>query len=351
MSNWFIESESFKFYKLRSEDFVKIIFVALFALRFIVYMLPLKAPDINLLYYALDYDTENFVSYWNQMLSDSWPYFLVEAASSFAGFLIMFWYALVFIYEETIYPYTGQIDDGRKKFVLNLEAYRIRMHATRIMRFGLNFGRGKGSSNINRKDRSTNPVNDEPESASQERENLYEEINWTREPQDSLETALGGFGLHNKYHTPVRAGLMMLLGAVPKLLVTIPLLAIVYGISPLLMGIPFLFVISAFMVLPLYLTEKTGLRRAFHKSYQDTKGLKIFILSKYFIFSIFFMILQSISGSIFSVESISWHLLDSLIFTLKTLIYGRFLGLIYLTVAHPEYATVKAETITRTELL
>lgn len=333
MSNWFIEVETWRFYRLRSEKFVRFSFVGLFLLRLLAYFAPVQAPDFSALSYAELFDPEEFEVILHKVFDGSSTFFILEAALLFVASMFALTYALTFILEETIYLPEGETDELARRLKQNLENLRTRIHLSRLIRQSM-------------AQQATAIPFDPDDWPDTEAPEFMSSFPYLQEPSGSLAEDWSALGLAAKYKGPVQASLAILLPAIPKILLFFLVLLLVSSVSVLLMGIPLLYFAGAYLLVPFYFVEKQKWSPAFQESKIDSYGFKIFILSKYFVFNLLFLLAQNIAVVSFASETISLYLVESLIFSLKCLVYGRFLGLIYLTIAKRERHTIADSQMT-----
>lgn len=333
MSNWFIEVETWRFYRLRSEKFVRYSFVGLFLLRLLAYLAPVQAPDFSALSYAELFNPEEFEAILHKVFDGSTTFFILEAALLFVAAMFVLTYALTFILEETLYLPEGETDELTQRLKLNLENFRMRIHLSRLIRQSM--AQQGGSMPF---DPDSWPDTEDPE--------FMPSFPSLQEPTGSLAQDWSHLELSSKYKNPVRAAFASLLPAIPKIILFLLVLILVSSVSVFLMGIPLLYFMGAYLLVPLYFVEKQSWSGAFQESKKDTYGFKIFILSKYFVFNLLFLLVQNIAVVSFASETTSLYLIESLIFSLKCLVYGRFLGLMYLTIAKRERHTISDLTMT-----
>ena len=118
----------------------------------------------------------------------------------------------------------------------------------------------------------------------------------------------------------------------PQQLAFLLLLDLAYVFSILLLGLPFYFYLSAFLLAPALFMQGLSFREGMRTSYRETKGVKLFIISNYFVVNLIFLLAEGLASLIFAQASYSLGIWQSLFFALRFLVFARFAGLMYLVI-------------------
>ncbi|MDO5033418.1 MAG: hypothetical protein Q4D97_01100 [Eubacteriales bacterium] len=118
------------------------------------------------------------------------------------------------------------------------------------------------------------------------------------------------------------------------------LLDLSYGFSVILLGLPFYFYISAFVLAPIFFMQGRSFSAGLRQSYLETKGFKLFVISNYFLVKLVFLLAEGLVSLIFQQAPYSLGIWESLLFALRFLVFARLAGLMYLLILGPKQEVI-----------
>lgn len=325
MVNWALNLEIFAFHRLKSQGFVRASLLLLLALRFFLWSSPHSAANLLQELVNVLYANGDLQEYLLGVENTDWILIGAQALFQFVLPIFCVLYALILIM-ETLYGPEGKPQNmaGRgtkgKNFFMSLFTARLQLKTARLIQTQAKTARANVLPRIEEEEAEeqgsflTSAAEETEQDDSESQQNMLREGTLFPLPGETIFICCA----------------RRVFKALPKLLLFVLLFNLVKAVSVLFFGVPFLFYLSAFLLAPIYMSEGTNFVAAMKQSYRDTNGLKLFILSKYFLITIVISILDSIFYAIFKNYLYSYILLTSLLQAVQVLVEGRYIGLMHL---------------------
>lgn len=329
-STWQLNLEAFRFYRLKADKFVKFSLLLILGLQLLARIVPLGDRNFFPFTYALEslgrLSPEEVIG---QLSPGNWLIIGLHTLSLLLASILSVIYMQIFVLEQTSYAAWGHKRPEDQELQESIQAFRMQIKVLRSLTQNL----GKEWQSQRTGDASAMDSGyfwEEPIPATSlgqdagVREELPADQGWEREdPQQ--ETALA--------YTVRRFGQTW-----PRQLLFLLILDLAYGSSVLLLGLPFYFYLSAYLFAPILFMQGLRFGPAMRQSYAETKGLKLFIISNYFMVNLVFLLAEGLISMIFQEASYGLGIWQSLLFALRFLVFARFAALMYLVIreARPE---------------
>ncbi len=332
MINWALNLEIFAFHRLKSQGFVRASLLLLLFLRFFLWSSPHSAANLLQELVNVLYANGDLQEYLSGVKSADWILIGAQALFQFILPIFCILYALILVMETLNGP-EGKLQNmagrGTKDFFMSLFTARLQLKAARLVQTQAKKGQTDAWPKLEEEEQGSflTSAPEEPEQANSEgQENILRAESLLPRPGETIFICCA----------------RRIFKALPKLFLFILLFNLVRAVSVLFFGLPFLFYFSAFLLAPIYMSEGTDFLAAMKQSYRDTSGLKLYILSKYFLITIVISILDSLFYAVFKNYLYSYILLTSLLQAVHVLVEGRYIGLMHLLLGKFPKVGVKA---------
>lgn len=329
--NWKITIESFKFHKLDAQNFLRVAFVFLIVINFLAYGAPIGdrnfEPFITAFFAGIaPQEALSKLSSGNRLV------LLMQFVSILLSSLIALLYAQCWTLEHSLYLGQGNASEEQNALLAYLQTYALQLRT--ILAIKSSVRKEKGI-------REKAKVKEKPEKIWAEYKRMEDEEEGSF---DYRNTAFGWWkNIIPQEESAFSYSLKSLILSLPRLLLYLILLGFAYLSSALLYGLPYYFYLSAFILAPFFFMRSERFISGMKQSYEETHGLKIFIVSRFFILKMFFTLVELLLTSIFKQDLTSFALVISLLHSIKALVYARFSALIFISLSSPKnpgsYAT------------
>lgn len=343
-STWQLNLEAFRFYRLKEEKFVKLSLLLILALQISARLAPIGDRNFFPFTYALEsLGRLSPVDILGQLSPGNWLIIGLHAASALIASALSLMYMQIFVLEQTCYSQSGPRSKEDQALLDSIRAFRLQVQMLRSLSQSLNKDLKEGNS----PDKSTLAGGyywqESPPGTSDQDAGISEELPsedaWTRGgfAEASQAEAFPGCQLADPQKETALGYTWRRFGqTLPRQLAFLLLLDLAYVFSIMLLGLPFYFYLSAFLLAPVLFMQGLSFREGMRTSYQGTKGVKLFIISNYFMVNLLFLLAEGLASFIFAQASYSLGIWQSLFFALRFLVFARFAGLMYLVVGESD---------------
>lgn len=329
--NWKITFESFKFYKLEAQTFLRIAFVSLIIINFLAYGAPIGdrnfEPFLNS--YSANVSPQEALS----TLSEGNRLVLImHFVSLTLSAVIALLYAQCWTLEHSLYLGQGAEGEEQISLLQDLQIYALQLRTILAIKSSVRKEKGLRDK-VNAKDKP---------------EKIWEEYKKMEDDEqvefDKRNTALGWWkNLIPQQESAFSYSLKSLFLSLPRILLFLFLLGFAYISSVVFYGLPYYFYLSAFILAPFFFMRSEKFFAGMKHSYEETYGLKLLIVSRFFILKMSFYLVEALLTSIFTRDLTSFALVLSLLHSIKSLVYARFGALMFISLSSPKnpgsYAT------------
>ncbi len=339
-STWQLNLEAFRFYRLKEEKFVKFSLLLILALQILARVAPVG--DRN--FFPFTYALENLgqlspAEIFGRLSPGNWLIIGLHTVSALLASALSLIYMQIFVLEQTCYNALGPRSQEDQELRENIRAFRLQVKILRSLSQSLNKDWTEGGSPDNSSLTEGYYWQESPPDTSDQDAGIREELPTADSFKvEDLEDALQAAGFpacqlsDPQKETALGYAWRRFAQTLPRQLAFMLLLDLAYVFSIMLLGLPFYFYLSAFLLAPALFMQGLSFREGMRTSYRETKGVKLFIISNYFVVNLVFLLAEGLASLIFAQASYSLGVWQSLFFALRFLVFARFAGLMYLVV-------------------